>query len=407
VPWLLVCLAFALYFGLFGWLAAKCWRLNWLWAIPLCWAAVEIFRSKIPSLYFPWSLSAASLFELPAFIQSAHFLGAFFVGAWISAFSVVAVMVMYRDEFKPRRLWAFAGTCIGVLAASVGYYAIPPEGETYTYGAVQPGVDLAFTPVNMQTAKLAENIPAALADIGVRSYDLLVLPEGIATWSLGAEAPDAVFPAEDFAPLVMGGKRGAAGGSYQSAFAFDGEKWSYADKTRLVIFGEYVPFRDRLPFLAAFDVPSGDLVPGEAIGTLSVGRIRAAPVLCFEALFEEVSRVSAQRGADVIAISSIDDWYQGTGAIDALLAGAVLRAIENGLPAVRSASLGPSAIIDARGNLIAYAEEGETTTILAEAAARGNDTAAPRLFFMAFACAVAIVVLLRKPPEGDSDSHTA
>jgi apolipoprotein N-acyltransferase len=151
VPWLLVCFAFALYFGLFGWLVAKCWRLNWLWAIPLCWAAVEIFRSKIPYLYFPWSLSAASLFELPAFIQSAHFLGAFFVSAWISAFSVVAVMVMYRDEFKPRRLWAFAGTCIGVRAASVGYYAIRPVGESYSYGAVQPGVDLAFTPIVMQS----------------------------------------------------------------------------------------------------------------------------------------------------------------------------------------------------------------------------------------------------------------
>jgi len=168
------------------------------------------------------------------------------------------------------------------------------------------------------------------------------------------------------------------------------------DKTRLVIFGEYVPFRDRLPFLSAFDVPSGDLRPGDEIGTLELDGLRVAPVLCFEALFEEVSRVSASRGAEVIAISSIDDWYQGTGAIDALISGAVMRAIENGLPVVRSASLGPSAIIDARGNIVAYAPEGEATTLLAEVSARGTQTAAPRLAFMVLACVVAVLVAFKR-----------
>ena len=396
VPWLLVCGAFALYFGLFGWLAGRAWKLGWLWAIPLCWAAVEVFRSKIPILFYPWSLNGGALYKLPAFVQSAHILGEFFVGAWLCTIALVAAMAMCRDQFKPRVYWRYAAVCLAVLGGSIALYMVPPAGETKTYGSVQPGVDLAFTPIGQQQGLLSERIPEALSTVSSRRTDLLVLPEGIGRWRAGAEQPDIVFDAAGLGNVVVGGQRAANGASFQSAFGFDGNRWSAVDKTRLVIFGEYVPFRDQLPFLEAFDVPSGDLRPGKEIGTLELEGLKVAPVLCFEALFEEVSRVSASRGAEVIAISSIDDWYQGTGAIQALISGAVMRAIENGLPAVRSASLGPSAIIDARGNIIAYAEEGETRTIVAEAAARGSKTHIPRLAFQILAVLVAVLVIVRR-----------
>ena len=395
VPWLLVCLAFALYFGLFGWLASRAWRIGWPWAIPFAWAAVEIFRSKIPVLFFPWSLSGASLYKLPAFIQSAHYLGEFFIGAWITTVSVIAVMVVYKEQFPPRRVWPYAAISLLVLAVSLGIYSIPPEGKTRTYAAVQPGVDLAFTPVGMQGSMLAEKVPQAMGVAAERRRDLTVFPEGIARWERDDDAPTMTFDPTPIGNLVIGGQRVTADGTFQSAFAFDGSKWSHADKTRLVIFGEYVPLRDKLPFLASFGVPSGDLRPGEAIGTLQVGDLAVGPALCFEALFEEVSRVSAHRGAEVISVMSIDDWYQGTGAIDALISGAVMRAIENGVPVVRSASLGPSAIVDARGNIVAFSEPGETTTIVAEAAARGTDTSMTRVAFMALACIVALVVAFK------------
>ena len=396
VPWLLVCAAFAVYFGLFGWLAARAWKHSWLWAIPLCWAAVEIFRSKIPVLFYPWSLSGGALYKLPGFVQSAHVFGEFFVGAWLCTIALVAVMALNREEFAPRRFWRYAAFCILVLLGSLGLYAVPEKGEVRTYGSVQPGVDLAFGPESQQQMLLQERIPEALATGASRDPDLLVFPEGIGRWRAGQPSPDIVFSAEGLGRIVVGGQRSAGGVSHQSAFGYDGTEWSAVDKTRLVIFGEYVPLRDKLPFLAAFDVPSGDLRPGKAIGTLELGGLKIAPVLCFEALFEEVSRVSASRGAEVIAISSIDDWYQDTGAIDALISGAVMRAIENGLPAVRSASLGPSAIVDARGNIVAYAQAGEATTIFGDVAARGMDTSVLRLAFMFVACGVGLLVAFRR-----------
>ncbi|MCH8273510.1 MAG: hypothetical protein IH851_01825, partial [Armatimonadetes bacterium] len=143
-------------------------------------------------------------------------------------------------------------------------------------------------------------------------------------------------------------------------------KWQYADKTRLVIFGEYVPFRDRLGFLGGFNLPAGDLQPGSEVTTLEVGGIRVGSLLCFEALFEEVAREHAANGAELLAVMSLDDWYQRTGAIEMLKAAAVLRAVENRLPVVRSAPLGPSLIVDERGRILAEAAVGETTAVRAE-----------------------------------------
>lgn len=399
VPWLLVCLAFAVYFGLFAWLARKAWLLNWPWAIPLAWAAVEVFRSKIPFLYYPWSLSGASLFKVPAMLQSAHYLGEFFVGAWIACVATIAAMLFLKESFAPRKVWPYIGFAVLVLMASAGLYATLPTGPTLTLAAVQPGVDLAFTPSGQQEALLSAKIPEALDVAAGRERDLTVFPEGIARWPVSAEAPDLPFDARGIGSIVIGGQRSDANASYQSAFGFDDETWSFADKTRLVIFGEYVPMRDRLPFLDSFGLPDTDLRPGAAIGTLTVGDLNVAPVLCFEALFEEVSRVSAGRGADVIAVMSIDDWYQGTGAIDALIAGAVMRAIENGLPVVRSASLGPSLIVNSRGDIVTYAGTGETTTIIAEVARGDGDTGAGRVAFMVVACVAALAVAFWRAPQ--------
>jgi len=392
VPWLVVCAAYALYFGLFAWLARKAWLLRVPWMIPICWAAVEVFRSKVPFLYFPWSLTGASLYKLPMLLQSAHWLGEFFVGAWVVGIATFAVMVFLKEEFAPRRAWPFAAVGALVLLLSVASYQRPYSDRTLTLAAVQPGVDLAFTPAMLQPSQLAKEVPKALSVAAGRSRDLTVMPEGIARWQGGEPEPTLPFALKKIGNVLVGGQRSTGGDSYQSAFGFDGTTWSHADKTRLVIFGEYVPFRGRLPFLDAFGLPDSDLVPGREVGTLTLGDLKVGPVLCFEALFEEVSRISADRGAEVLAVMSIDDWYQGTGAIDALIAGAVMRAIENGLPVVRSASMGPSMIISPKGDILASASIGQTTTVISDVPTLEPVTSAGRAGFM-YLCAAAAVAL--------------
>jgi apolipoprotein N-acyltransferase len=148
---------------------------------------------------------------------------------------------------------------------------------------------------------------------------------------------------------------------HQSAFAYDG-KWSYADKTRLVIFGEYVPFREYLPFLDSFRLPGGDLTPGDRVKALSV----VGPILCFEALFPDVALQQQVNGARLLAVMSIDDWYMGTNAPEQLRAASIWRAVECGLPLVRSAGLGFTLACNSRGRVIAEAPLGEQVPLRVE-----------------------------------------
>ena len=185
-------------------------------------------------------------------------------------------------------------------------------------------------------------------------------------------------------------------------FAYDGE-WQYADKVRLVIFGEYVPFRDRLGFLSGFNLPAGDLHPGSEVTTLEVNGIRVGGLLCFEALFEEVAREHAANGAELLAVMSLDDWYQRTGAIEMLKAAAVLRAVENRLPVVRSAPLGPSLIVNERGQILAEASIGETTAVRAEVTVAPSRSVWLRYVFPWFALGVWLLFTLwRRVPANAS-----
>lgn len=366
VPWLLVCVLFSLYFGFFAAAAAKAWNRGWYWAVPLIWAGVEVFRSTIPYIFFPWSQLGATLWKMPMLLQPAWWGGIYFLSAWICLFSVIAAMFLSgeADNISPRVLWRYASAAVLILIASFASFYRPITGVPKTVAAVQPGVDLAFTSQAQQSAELNENVPKALSVGAARKRDLQVLPEGISTWA-GGDKPTAPFPLSFTAPTIMGGQRTGEFGAYQSMFAYDG-KWQYADKIRLVIFGEYVPFRDRLGFLRDFNLPGGDLRPGERIETLDVGGIRVGGLLCFEALFEEVARKHAAEGAELLAVMSLDDWYQNTGAIDALKAGAVLRAVENDIPLVRSASLGPSMVIDSRGQILVQAPLRAPVTVQTE-----------------------------------------
>src|SRR5262249_32003050 len=142
--------------------------------------------------------------------------------------------------------------------------------------------------------------------------------------------------------------------TYQSAFSFDGSKWEHADKNRLVIFGEFVPFRDSW-IIKQFGLAQGDLTPGQTLGTLDIKGTKVGPLICFEGLFPDLAYRQALAGSRLLAIISIDDWYMGTAAPDQLKSEAVWRAVETGLPLVRSASLGYSLAVDQRGRIVSEA----------------------------------------------------
>jgi len=349
VPWVITALLEGLFFGWVARLVRHCYLRGWLLLIPLAWAGVEVCRSYIPVVALPWGLAATPLHHLPLLIQSAHFGTIYLVSAFVLLVNVLATAwIDPKERSKVRPLVA-----VGLVILALSTYQLFANVSTTPFPVTvgQPGVDMAFGNRRTRSDDIATNVDSISAKAIADGSRLLVLPEGVGEDDHSPPRPP--FRLDRRIPMLFGGQRGTDL-VYQTAFAYDGQ-WTYADKTRLVIFGEFVPGRDTFPWIAkTFDLPSGDLSASQkGVKAVDVSGVKAGPMLCFEGLFPEVSFQQARNGAKFIAVMCIDDWYMGTPAPAQLRAAAFFRAVEVGLPLVRSASLGSTLAIDAHGRLIA------------------------------------------------------
>lgn len=385
VPWLLASVLMALYFGLFGWLASRCCKRGCPWLIPFVWAGIEVFRSYIPIFAFPWGLLAVPLWPYPAVLQGAHFGTIYLVSAWIAAANLVLAQVLCDEPYRKWRtgLAAFLLILVGSFVWSNTSYA--GANKVVTIG--QPAVDMAFGDPRTEDQRLESAVEYLIAVARMQRADVLVLPEGVVRASDG-ESPRTRFKVDPEVPMLVGGQRGT-NPAYQSAFAYDG-KWTHADKTRLVIFGEFVPGRDFLPFLRAFRLPSGDLTAGSELKPLKVRDIPFGQLVCFEGLFPDLAYRQAMSGSKVLAVMSNDDWFLNTPAADQLRAASTFRAIETGLPLVRSASNGYSEAVDARGAIVAQAPLYQRRGLRAEVSLPAERQTFPLLPLFPFICVASL-----------------
>jgi apolipoprotein N-acyltransferase len=159
-------------------------------------------------------------------------------------------------------------------------------------------------------------------------------------------------------------------GARNSVFAMDQQQkllGSY-DKAHLVPYGEYLPMRPVLSALGLSRLAPGDLDfwPGPGPRTLDLGQRTAMGIqVCYEIIFSgEV--VDKDNRPGFIFNPSNDAWFGAWGPPQHL-AQARLRAIEEGLPVIRSTPTGISAVIDARGQVragVPMAQSGRIDTVL-------------------------------------------
>lgn len=125
------------------------------------------------------------------------------------------------------------------------------------------------------------------------------------------------------------------------------------DKAHLVPYGEYLPMRPILSALGLSRLVPGDLDfrpgPGpQSTGVPGFGRMGVQ--ICYEIIFSG-HVVDRNNRPDFLFNPSNDAWF-GSWGPPQHLAQARLRAIEEGIPVIRSTPTGISAVIDADGNLL-------------------------------------------------------
>jgi apolipoprotein N-acyltransferase len=158
--------------------------------------------------------------------------------------------------------------------------------------------------------------------------------------------------------LVMGALRRDAPGAgerkvYNSVLAFDGDASLVAhyDKWRLVPGGEFLPFEsilEPLGFRKVVTVP-GSFAAGPGPRNIMLPGLAPAGVLiCYEAIFPHDLIDQKERPSFLINVTN-DGWFGRSSGPYQHLAQARLRTIEQGLPLIRAANTGISAIIDSYG----------------------------------------------------------
>ncbi|MFM7378715.1 MAG: apolipoprotein N-acyltransferase [Erythrobacter sp.] len=137
-----------------------------------------------------------------------------------------------------------------------------------------------------------------------------------------------------------------------SVMALDGSGRIRAgyDKAHLVPYGEYLPMRTLLEPLGLSRLVAGsiDYLPGPGPRTLDLGKHGKIGVqICYEIVFSGEVVDPANR-PDVLFNPSNDGWFGAWGSPQ-FVGQARMRAIEEGLPVIRSTTTGISAVIDANG----------------------------------------------------------
>ncbi|MGY6634508.1 MAG: apolipoprotein N-acyltransferase [Alkalilacustris sp.] len=336
-------------------------------ALGLTLSAAELARGHVLT-GFPWAMPGHVWLDTPL-AQGAAVIGASgLTAATLAATGLVAAAVVGTLTAVGRRRFAAAAVA-GVLALASGWVwgaarlATAPSADPGPWvRLVQPNVpqhlkwrrDLVWVFFERHL-----DISATPPPQGAPPPDLVVWPETAVPWLFDPSDPllREMAAAAGGAPLVVGMQRVDAGRYFNSLVVLEpgGRVAAVYDKHHLVPFGEYIPLLGwlsdaPLPGLAARALLGYSPGPGPVV--LDLGPLgRAVPLICYEAVFPAHLR-TAERPDFILQITN-DAWFGRLSGPWQHLAQARFRAIEQGLPLLRSANTGISAVIDARGRVVA------------------------------------------------------
>jgi apolipoprotein N-acyltransferase len=379
--------------------------------VPSCWLIPEWMRSY-QGLGGPWDLYGASQWQHPAVLALAAVGGVWLVSVALVMANVALLLVLgaLRPDVMAQATAATTGpgtvpgtktaaaagatadgagvttraggqvgrrlarAACGVAAFAVVAGAGPlafaltppfPAAKTETITLVQPGV--VDDPVARTDA--SETLTAGGRLGGVKP-DLIVWAESsIGDDLTGSTQADRALltqiealSARDGAEILVSQDTTPPGKGHEKWAVLvspAGIKGTYV-KSRLVPFGEYIPFRQQLGWLTSISKASpSNMAPGTGAHLLNAVDGAGAPLpigvlICFESAFPDMSRADADLGAQLIVYQSSTSTFQGTWGPDQHASLGAIRAAETGRPVVQAALTGDTVAFDARGRQLAW-----------------------------------------------------
>jgi apolipoprotein N-acyltransferase len=349
----------------------------------------------------PWNLMGYSILGGEAMMQIASLFGVYALSLLAALlFASPAAILAPRDSGLAGGRGAIALAALLLVLLGVGtYWGAQRVAHADTTGTgirvriVQADIDQAAKWRPENSAEIFNDYLALTKSgpKGLTGISLVVWPETAVPFLL-ADSPEALAMIGEALPegtsLLVGSARlveernsqGALAATriYNSLLVIDdkGEVVGGYDKIHLVPFGEYLPFQDFLESLGVMQLTGvrGGFSAGRGPRLLAVpGAPPASPLICYEIIFpDDVVEKSAR--PDWLLNITNDAWFGSSAGPYQHFHQARVRAVEQGLPLVRAANTGISAMVDAYGRILAEIGLGEKGAIDSELPKVGRQT---------------------------------
>ena len=343
------------------------------------WCVTEWFRSRL----LPWNYVSVSQWQNLSLIQICSITGTYGV-SFLIVLTNITLAIAFKYRFKDKKVqvkfpqaYPFYISLFLILAvASAGAYRfrqkqLPQSGIEFNAGLLQGDIS------QRRQATLEQAIEALNVYL-VMSYkvlkekpapDIVIWPESATPFAyngIGWLSKKYQRELQDFIkyaklPVLTGTidfeelppKSTRTPGILNSALLIgtDGRIKDKYSKIQRVPFGEYVPFRKYLPewLVKRIDM-NRDLISGKNFSPLEIlPGVRAGISICYEDIFEYISRQETLNNANLLLVITNDAWYPTSSEPDQHLANCVFRTIETGLPMLRCGNNSASCLIQPNG----------------------------------------------------------
>jgi apolipoprotein N-acyltransferase len=350
-------------------------RLHAASAVPVTFLAPVIFVAiefLMPNI-FVWYFAVSQAWATPV-IQIAELTGPLGVSFLLILSNAVLYETAHRRKTQAQFPWRAAASAIVLVAATLTFgvirihqvQTVRDRAPKLTVGVVQGNIGINQKARLIDAEKQLASHQKVSAQLEAKGADVILWPEGAYPFGFRRDQTRDLAGSRSVrtgfdTPLIFGTLTvgGGARYPYNSAMLLDksGSVRGRFDKNILILFGEYVPFYERLQFIKTWVPDVDNFARGTEVSLLPVdsknGTVQVGPMICYEDIFPAFGRRVARLHPNLLVNLTNDAWFGDTSEPWEHLASSVFRAVEMRLDLVRAVNTGVSAFIDSTGRIYA------------------------------------------------------
>jgi apolipoprotein N-acyltransferase len=345
---------------------------------PVAWVASEILRRWVLG-GFPWVFLGSSQAGVLPVVQTASLVGVYGLSALIVLVSAALVLAVTGEgRLRVTAPAAIAGLVGGLILWGgwrVGEGSLVSQGSPLRVALAQGNIRQDEKWDQAQSSRILDTYVRLTREGARQGATLVVWPESATPFLFehdpGGNAAVRQVVGELGISLLFGSDQYDATTPpryFNSAFLLrpDGGTAAVYRKMHLVPFGEYVPMKRLLFFVAPLVESVSDFTAGQDAVVMPLGAHRLSTAICYEVVYPDLIAAFVGRGSQLLATITNDAWYGHSSAPYQHFWQASVRSVEQGRYLIRAANTGISGIVDPYGRAVAMSRIFEETVVVGD-----------------------------------------